>query len=451
MAIFLLGPDQDGNCCSCNERISPCDSCAPASGCICALQPPLTTNVGGLFQTYEIAELGMSSYVANCMVYYGPYDLYNTFGGSPPSVPSVFEASLDINNNLTFSLSSTYAGQTFLGFSISCSDASVLSINFNCSSDGSPPPEEGRFVFAILWDCNYKTNGIEIDRWDGAYEELVGTATLNIPSAGTYTVWFSFSSYANSTSVNIDFSTSQSEGVTQVVNPVIGQWNDSDITRPLEACPKLLMPIGTELDGSWYVDEAAAQDEINDKTSNCVGYFFVSSEDDPNVSSTFTATDNTTSVTIDTEVIGDNTSGGLSSLDTQCIVSLNSEEGATIDIDGLWEYSSDVGCATVMKIYFNIYDYNFELVESVEYGSISNVLSNPNSLSISWSSNPLPYFGKYILEIRTSPFPSSICSPAIHELILNATIGTSATTSINPIQALYSYDPFIDCPARLNC
>lgn len=34
MAIYILGPDQDGNCCTCEERVNVCDTCTPASFCL---------------------------------------------------------------------------------------------------------------------------------------------------------------------------------------------------------------------------------------------------------------------------------------------------------------------------------------------------------------------------------------------------------------------------------
>ena len=70
MAIFLLGPDPNGNCCDCNGRTSPCDSCCEflvSYDGIFAFQPDANMNVA---PSLAAAEENMNFTTRNCKIFF---------------------------------------------------------------------------------------------------------------------------------------------------------------------------------------------------------------------------------------------------------------------------------------------------------------------------------------------------------------------------------------------
>ncbi len=49
MSIYILGPDQDGNCCTCAERVNVCDTCASIS---CGADSVFTQTKGCAFDPF---------------------------------------------------------------------------------------------------------------------------------------------------------------------------------------------------------------------------------------------------------------------------------------------------------------------------------------------------------------------------------------------------------------
>ena len=87
------------------------------------------------------------------------------------------------------------------------------------------------------------------------------------------------------------------------------------------------------------------------------------------------------------------------------------------------------------------------LLDVIIYNDDGTVFQNAVSVATPFVSNPLPYTGRYTVEV----FLDSNPSPASDFTSCRATITSSGTMTVNQIQALYEGDPITNCPSRLDC
>jgi hypothetical protein len=291
--------------------------------------------------------------------------------------------------------------------SLSLKKDSILTIeNFIAS----PNPTDSNKKFATLWECN-----------NSGY---IGSAQGNVLSSpysfvslendGEYLLVLSVvGNYQEDSYLSQRLETTISSDDTMIVNRGVAIYYDSNIDEyiTLEAFPKLKLPPLTESSGDWYIDEGAAQNVIDDLTSNCIAYIETLS-----ANQSITATEPSSNLYI---VFTDNTNLPAASPYIWC--SINVINGETISFN----YVHYIG-GTI-----SIYNYNGVLVESLS-GSTSSI-----------TSSAVPYHGRYIIKLLLNnetggPFTNA-----------SVTITSSGTMSVNEISA--AYDLGLTCPAYLDC
>lgn len=354
----------------------PCCGGTPVE-CMCAnvipwlFDSPLYPDIGYL--SLADAQTAISTMTCGCLV-------YTPFGTTAGTTINTATA------NQIVIMPDAFVGTSLL-ISITIPDSTTLTL----TATGT-----GNDATMYLYDCFY--NG-PVDFSSGAT-----STTLLVATGGTYYVQI----------INGATVLTLSANTSMIFNPVIALYDDSGTIRQLEACPKFLLPILTELSGDWYADATEAAAVLADPlaVSNCIGYY-----DSTTSADSFTATDGGTSLTFSF------TKGGLGTRSFQrAWGSINAEQGETVTV-------SPTGS---MYASLRIYDYTGIFIQDLD------TLSGPGT------SNPLPYTGKYIVYAGafSTPFDPPFFSAS-------AIITSSGTMSVNPIQALYDYG--LDCPARLDC
>lgn len=405
MAIFLLGPDPDGNCCDCTGRTSPCDSCGEPAECQCALLigknapafelPPIP------YDSYVDAQTAIAAQVGNC------YAFADSFGGSI-TINSV-TADVSVANQITITGDVDSNGVTlWTGFTID--ESGTLSIAFNSTFASSPVLDE--LAAATLFNCStYAEVATDIDSGTS------GTLTLTGFSAGTYFLKLVTNCLA-AAPLNATVSFVVSSNVTMVPNPVIAIWDDAGTDRQLEACPKMLLPPLTESSGSWYASLAAAQaiiDGENVANSNCIAYIDATVTPLATYFSSWSFSGLTLSGTRNGVPVGTPFQR------LMAYISVNGTAGATLT----WTWTNTPKSGMLV-----VYDYDgTQLYSSVANSTIT--------------SSALPYTGRYIVRVGFNLDPSTSASGTLSS---SASLGTA-----NQIQALYGTTPLLDCPSRLDC
>jgi len=222
--------------------------------------------------------------------------------------------------------------------------------------------------------------------------------------------------------------------------PVIAQWDDSGTTRKLEACPKLYLPPLTDSTGEWYADCGEASSAISDMTSNCVAYTDIPPDD--YLAFSFSGTNGGSSLTFNAAAQDDE--------DTEVYLialtgSINAEAGQTLSM--AWSYAasaSDPLNTQGASIAFYVTDDAGSLVDFIHYDLPEPTPSDSGTLT----SIALPYTGRYTVSAHAGSTYVALPGETVDYSLL-ATITSSGTLTVNPIQALY--DAGLDCPARLNC
>lgn len=367
-----------------------CSACCGGGACECALVIPTFLSP---YSSYSAAATAISDGVGSCLVYY----IYYVF-----VPPNSLTADNSVANELSISIDVDDVAVIFA--SITVGAATTLTIPFSQTIITDPVNET---FGALLYSCDDGGTEIDSDLVSGA----TGTATLNIPAAGTYYVQVRFEVESASPPLNINGTCTIESSTDCVFNPVIAKWDDGGTTRNLWACPKLLLPPLTEDTGTWYADATAAADAITNLTSNCVGCI----ESLTNVSS-FTATDGGTSLDLANTL----TAGAMTS--PRMWGGLNVEDTKTLTV------TATVGAGTA-SLNANIYDDTGTLVEA------SGTVSSP------WTSAAVGYTGRYTVSVAVTSSSNTTS--------MSAAITSSGTISVNPAQALY--DIGLTCPARLDC
>lgn len=382
----------------------PC--CGPAGPCQCDLVGPLAYDGSANYSKYKYpdyasAAAGIAASALNCLVF--------AYSDNPTQGSLVSGSAAFNGTQLDVSLSLDSPSPSYLWLwaaSISLKAGSTL--NVVCSNSGGNP-----VLFAptvSLYDC--QGNPVQKDQSNfGLPHTFSVPSSGGIPADGEYILIVE-----NNTEEGGLLATTMLYSVTCddvfTVNPVVVEWDDSGTTRQLEACPKMLLPLSTEVSGNWYADCASAAAVLSNPlmVSNCIGYLnnFWDSSD------TFTATDLGTSLLFSYSSAFDFSSFG------NCAASVNLDAGATVTLT--WASAFALGSLVIR-------DYSGLTVFSSTAGTPITSIA-------------LPYTGRYFIICQTSLGPGGISSA-------DMTIATSGSMSVNQIQALY--DVGLDCPARLNC
>lgn len=400
---------------------SPCRPCCGGPlYCGCSLFTPIEIDsgipiFGQIYPNYADAAAAMTGFVASCVA----YAFYTTGFENDEGVLTAFTADNTVPNQLTVQTTMDSAGDTsiMIWWAVSLTLPAGAVVSMACtqvsghSAFGATPT-----IWLFKCDGTYLYNNaifglpanfvLPAVAEDGEYILLLQCNTGQIPQVA---VW----NYVVTSSTTL------------MVNPVVAQWDDAGTTRPLEACPKFLLPPLTEFSGDWYATASDANDYIASNTSNCVGEmtsnvpFF-----GPIIS--FSATDGGTSLTLDgTYIRGVSTMG-----------SVNFTIGDTPSFN--WTASAPAGGYPDFAVFPAIYDYTGTQIFGGSLSGASGSMVFP----------PMPYTGRYIVGsdingVEGGGPPASF----------NVTgIATWSCDSVNPIQALYDLgSEGINCPGRLDC
>lgn len=359
--------------------------CSPPAGCSCALLIP---PFDAAYSDYSTAATAITDQTSNCIGYYHANHLGSFIAGFDGTLFNV--SGNDVGGGLN-QVVTIYASFSLLA-------SQVVSAAYTVTT-GDPI---NSVIFSLL-DC---ATGADVDTSTDSSSS--GTLTVTAPADGEYIIYLSGTSAPGTFGAfALDGIISNSGGAgTWWVNPVIALWDDSGTTRSLWACPKLLLPPLTESTGDWYASCADAAAVLTDaaRVSNCIGY----SGGAPGATS-FTATDGGTSLTLAVgSASGASTWGGL-----------NLVAGATITVA-----CTPGGADLTVKIY----DDTGVLVED------SGLTTTP------FVSAALPYTGRYTINVIVS---------GVGPVSTSATITSSGTLSVNPVQA--RYDLGLVCAGTLNC
>lgn len=373
MALFILQPDSGGNCCDCNGRLEPCDSCGEG-GCECALLlPPFVAP----YIDYATASGVITDplLVADCIA-------HNEVSLSMISFSASF-------NGTTFTVSGAWSssvssfGYVWVSIAAKASATITVSANAGSSFDG------------VIYDCN----GTTVETLGPAATPITSAA---LPAAGVYYLRLLPNSPPMGGGPFTACTITVTSSDTFTVNPVIAQWDDAGTTRKLWACPKMLLPPLTESTGEWYASQAVAQSEISTMTSNCVGYFTGATS-----MSAFSSVSSGTSVSISATTGVFNINSGF------IYLSVNATAGSTISF--LFSVSSGTALGQLV-----VYD-----------DTGGGIYTSSVTTSSPITSSTLPYAGRYIIKLFISRTTGGVPIGTVY----SGTV--SGFDSVNLIQALY--------------
>lgn len=356
------------------------------------------------FATYADAVAAIANQTDNCI---GFCDFR---GGDTGLFFSASFSGTTITVTTTNALSSpSLALGTQVYFSVSLKSGAVLTIPWSLSTDG-PQSAVGAALLYCADGSLADSDSIPPNAGSG------GVLTLTAPADGEYI--FGVSGLGTLGFVSfLDFSFTVTCSMDFDVNPIIAQWDDSGTTRNLWACPKLLLPIGTETSGTWYVDCAAAAAVLSDplKVSNCVGFC----PGAPGLAS-FTATNGGSSLTL---------AQTLSPAQANAATmygGINAVAGQTLSFAFSTNATTPLYLALVLDDAGNI-------VEFIGPSGSSPLVSSP-----------LPYTGRYTVAVIAGDthVPAAMTSVSV-------TVTSSGAMSVNPVQA--RYDSGLVCAGTLDC
>ena len=352
----------------------------------------------------DAAASAIADFVAGCYVY----------GGSPapgfftiPVTPlENFQAAWDATiNELTFSNDPYAAGsQPDIGFSASLSVSAGAEVTFDLSR--TPARDDGTgMAFILVYTCDSTSASPTI-----VFEENIedigtgGTYVWTVADAGTY---FFVIGYFNNGNTPFSTATTVSCDVDMAVNPVIARYDSGDPANPLplEACPKLLLPIQTDSSGDWYADVTEAE-AVLPFIANCLAY-------NQREWISFTAVPSANTLTLSLTAPPDVIQGT-----GPTWISINLVEGQTFTVSG-----------NQPNVIISTYTDKGESIDYID-GTSPQV------------SSPAPYTGRYLVDVETYD-PGAF--------VENFVITVTATgLTANPAQLLYDIG-LEDCPGRLDC
>jgi hypothetical protein len=216
-----------------------------------------------------------------------------------------------------------------------------------------------------------------------------------------------------------------------VVAPVVAFWDDAGTPRKLEACPKLLLPFKTEINNDWFADVTEAQDYIDARTSNCVGYYQANSMSPPDWSS-LSATDGGTS--LDLAASSTNSASHALNPNFQLYGCINLKEGDILSCDYTLSVDDFSGAMSAACVLFEPSTWT-SVAGTFDTGSSSGTLTFT-----------VPYTGKFYVLVSAGGNAGS----GVEKFVTGSFhITSSGDFSVNPVQALYNVG--VVCPARLDC
>lgn len=262
MAIFLLGPDPQGQCCDCANRMNPCDSCSP-NDCVCMLNISNLPWIGGIAPDFSSAKTVLTIYSSNGIG--AGYGLT-----SPRNISYRPANSLNITNSVLNTISATcnttdcYANNCY--FSISVLSRTVLTIR----SDVNYGPYQSNGSGAITKSLRY----VATECSTGKTILLTRDGEMLLEAGGIYTLLVSayYDVPLSINSIHVDYiqSTFTISAPILVVNPVVISFSTDVGQKTLEANPRLQIP---SFGNSTFSSKTTAQSTIDTRTSNCIGYF----------------------------------------------------------------------------------------------------------------------------------------------------------------------------------
>lgn len=412
MALWILAPDTIGNCCTCADLATVCSDCTE-NPCSCVLNIPLPPTE---YTTYAEAEAGILQ-VADCVL----FEIFNEIADY-----SVYTVTYPANGISVHCITPVGGNGSFTAFSFYASVGTItMSFDIDNLGSGVNPLTEAGY---ILLDCT-GTTIISSDSDTSFTTSLSGSISIPITTAGVYIMYPSCYSTSADPLQTVDVEYSFVSDNTFIMNPVIALWDDSGTSRELDACPKMNLPIQFSPYGSagtFYADEATAQDALDTQTSNCVGYLPFGAID------SFTATDGGSSLTLVGAGSSNPTGGQISFVMIGCLTLLG---GSTLS--AAYTIASG-GTPTPGTI-------SSQLILYTEDGTLIDAQTalwptSGGTLNIS-----IPFSGKFYaicLAGGETGFGSFTLSASF-------SLTSSSTLTVNPAVALY--DNGTDCPSRLEC
>lgn len=174
----------------------------------------------------------------------------------------------------------------------------------------------------------------------------------------------------------------------------------------------MLLPPMTESTGEWYANCSAANTDLaGTLVSNCVGFI-----ESLSGTQSFTATDGGTSLAF----------------------AFADSSGLPPASPAIWGGFNAVGGQTVSVAYVNYIGGDVDI-----YDDTGMLVETHTGTTTPFTFSALPYTGRYTIRLVLS---NDVDGP---HTTATATVTSSGTMSVNPIQALY--DIGLTCPARLNC
>lgn len=418
MAIWIKNPDPDGNCCDCNVRAGPCDPCEEEP-CSCSAGIP------GDYSNLEALRDARDEFFSANLV------SATTYITTPTTRLDSLTASSSANSlNYTFSCSSTIGEVgAFVGlvcnFSINLTAGAVLTMSF--SSAGSIPENPGYANFVYIYPCSDdEPTGFQQSDISPGNRDASGSWTYNVPTTGEYNIeTLSFSQVLVSLTVSWSFSSTQPVLVNPLTATYVYDGGASTVSIPL--FPKFLIP---PFQSPIYDDAAHAQSTIDERGSNCIGFFY-----DSLANPAFSVNSSATTISLHNE-----NGGGSGGASAAMVIGIFAEEPISLTINGSVTGTDCLQPALhSVSLRVTIYDSNY--AEVATQGS-----SGPYPTHSAGFSMSIPTPGIYTISFAIG---STAGANPVLEIDGNFTVSYSGGHEILKIQALYASN--FTCPARLNC
>lgn len=391
----------------------PCGCCgnvAPPVNCNCSLLIPVPAG-GSPFANYGAAANAIANFAGSCVGYLLTPSMapFSNFAADQSTTPNTLYMNADA---------------TLTGFGLWCSfngDASTtLNVAFNVSGIAVGPN-----VSYTLYECG----GTAINTQAFTNGVSSGAFLYALPNTGEYVVTANYhGTLSVSAAMNIIVSAPNI-----AFNPVVALWDDGGTTRPLDACPRMVLPPLTEFSGFIYADLSEAEAVFaSGNVSNCVGFV----ETDAPDGASFSATEISSGLELNGGAGGD-----MSFAPTVTMYgSLNFASGETISVN--WSCDQILDSFVVGA---TLYDYDAIELDSAITSTVNAPIDNG---LFTFSA---PYTGRYIIKCQVTgvtfadpPGPDQGIAQANFSIT-----GPTTNTHANPLLALYANG--VKCPSRLEC